>query len=166
MTDTPITDTADTPDAPMTSYEEMIKEVAAKNRYSVKESDTVMALVTILNRVALDWEASQNAALEKHKNEYEACASRWRKDATKRAEVIINASLAAGREAMAKGMSEGAEKVLELMRRDTRNDLRAALAGHQAGMQQATEEFKRYVAYMLGGSAAAVAAMAALVAAW
>ncbi len=132
-------------DTPMTSYEEMIKEVAAKNRYSVKETDTVMALVTILNRVALDWEASQNAALEHHKNEYEACANRWRKDATKRAEVIINASLAAGREAMAKGMSEGAEKT---------------------GIQRATEDFKKYVVYMLAGSAVAVAAMALLVAIW
>ncbi len=161
-----MTDTPDTPDTPMTSYEEMIKEVASKNRYSVKETDTVMALVTILNKVALDWETRQNAALEHHKNEYEACANRWRKDATKRAEVIINASLAAGREAMAKGMTEGAEKVLELVRQDTRGDLRAALAAHQEGMQEAVEEFKRYVMYMLGGSAVAVVAMAVLVAIW
>ncbi len=46
----------------------MIQEVASKNRYSVKEADTVMALVTILNKVALDWEARQSAALEHHKN--------------------------------------------------------------------------------------------------
>lgn len=149
----------------MTDYVEIIKEAAEKNNYSLKEEDTVMVLVTILNRISQDWEASQKALLEHHKDEYEACADRWRRDATKRAEVIVNASLAAGRETMAKGMREGAEKVLELIRQDTREDLRAALAGYEAGVKEATKEFKRYVVYMLAGSAVSVAVMAVLVAA-
>lgn len=149
----------------MTDYVEIIKEAAEKNNYSLKEEDTVMVLVTILNRISQDWEASQKTLLEHHKDEYEACADRWRRDATKRAEVIVNASLAAGRETMAKGMREGAEKVLELIRQDTREDLRAALAGYEAGVKEATKEFKRYVVYMLAGSAVSVAVMAVLVAA-
>lgn len=146
----------------MTSYEDVIREVALKNRYSVKETDTVMALVTILNKLAMDWESNLNAVLEHHKGEHETIANRWRKEATKRAEVIVNASLSAGREAMAKGMSEGAVKVLELVRQDTREDLRVALAAHEAGMQNTVGEFKRYVNHLMIGSGVVLSLMVLL----
>ena len=149
---------------PMTNIEDVIKAIALKNRQSVAEDDPIMALITVMTQIAYDWQRLMDGALENHKNEHEMLANRWRREATKRAEVIVNASLAAGREAMAKGMREGAEKVLELVRQDTRQDLRAALAEHQAGMQKATDEFKRYVVYMLAGSAVAVVALALLAA--
>lgn len=140
----------------MTNIEDVVRDVALKNRQSVKEDDPVMALVTIMNRIAVDWQGCLNAALEGHKNEYEGIADRWRKDATARAEKILNAALGASKDAMAKGMSEGAEKVTELVRQETREVLRVALVEQEAGLKKATDEFKRYVFYMLVGSAAVV----------
>lgn len=146
----------------MTNIEDVVKAVALKNRQSVAEDDPVMALITIMTQIAYDWQRVMDESLEKHKDDHETLANRWRNDATKRAEAMVNATLAAGREAMAKGMNEGAEKALELVRQDTREDLRAALAAHEAGIAKATEEFKKYVNRLVIGSGIALSLMALL----
>ena len=111
----------------MTNIEDVVRDVALKNRQSVKEDDPVMALVTIMNRIALDWQSSLDRSLEAQQEAHEELAHRWRAGATKRAEKILNAALEAGREAMAKGMTEGAEKVLELMQERSQTAMKAAL---------------------------------------
>lgn len=148
----------------MTNIEQAIKDIALKNRQSVKEDDPILALITIMNRIAHDWQDLLNAALEKHKDEYETAAHRWRKDATKRSEAILNVALNASREAMAKGMNEGSEKVLELVRQETWDTLRVALGEQREGMERAVDEFKKYVQYLMVGSGIVVLLLAVLVA--
>lgn len=143
----------------MTDIKDVVRDAALKNRVGLKDDDPVMVLVTIMNRIALDWQDCLNAALEGYKNEHEMLAARWRKDATKRAEIVLNAALAAGREAMAKGMSEGAEKVMLLLQKEAREDIRLALMEQKAELRKATGDFKRYVTYILIGCAAAVSSV-------
>ncbi len=143
----------------MTDIKDVVRDAALKNRVGLKDDDPVMVLVTIMNRIALDWQDCLNAALEGYKNEHEMLAARWRKDATKRAEIVLNAALSAGREAMAKGMSEGAEKVLLLLQKEAREDIRLSLMEQKAELQRATGEFKRFITYMLIGCAAATSAV-------
>lgn len=143
----------------MTDIKDVVRDAALKNRVGLKDDDPVMVLVTIMNRIALDWQDCLNAALEGYKNEHETLANRWRKEATKRAEIVLNAALAAGREAMAKGMSEGAEKVLLLLQKEAREDMRLALMEQKAELRRAMGDFKRYASYMLVGCAAVVSAV-------
>lgn len=128
----------------MTNYEDVIRAAALKNRVGLQQDDPHMVLVTILNHIAEDWKRGIDAALEAHKNEYEAIAHRWRKDAAKQAEKIINAALAASREAMAKSMNEGAAKVLELVRKDQQDAFRNAMNEQQADLARTVEEFRQY----------------------
>lgn len=129
----------------MTNYEEVIREAALKNRVGLQQDDPHMVLVTILNKIAVDWQGSLDAALEAHKIAHEEIAHRWRKDAAKQAEKVINAALVASREAMAKGMNEGTEKVLELVRKDQRDAFQNAMNEQKADLAKTMDEFRQYI---------------------
>jgi len=60
--------------------------------------------------------AAQQALLDSYKEEMEALAMRWGLDATDKAERIVNASLLAGKEAMAGIMRESAQATATAMR--------------------------------------------------
>lgn len=148
----------------MTEFEELIREAAAKNGYPLEKSDSLMVLATVVNRLAEDWQRVLDAALEKHRAEYEEVAHRWRTGATTQAEKVLNAGLAASREAMTKGMNEGTAKVLTLVRGHVEDVLRDALAEQKAELRKATDDFKAYVMLLAKGSGVVLVLLALLVA--
>ncbi len=132
----------------MTDYEDVIRDAAMKNRVSIKEDDVIMVVVTVMNRVVDDQIAALTAALDGHRAECQDIALAWRKDATDRANQILNAALDSGRAAMAKGMAEGAAKVVALVREETGNVLNA-VASQSAVMEKAVGRHKRFMVWML-----------------
>jgi hypothetical protein len=86
-----------------------------------------------------DSAAAQQEILDRFKEELEAIAHRWGDDAKGKAERTLNAALAASKEAMAKGMQDGAKAAAEAVRRE----LGAATAQLAAPIREA-----RRVPYM------------------
>lgn len=133
----------------MTSFEDVIRDAALKNRASVKEDDPVMVVVTVMNRVVDDQIKALTAAHEQHRTISQEVALAWRKDATDRANQILNAALDASRKAMAKGMNEGAAKVVALVR----EECAAAVAEQRMELEKSIADFRRYasmVTYAIG----------------
>ena len=134
----------------MTNIEDVIRDAALKNHVGLKEDDPVMVLVTVMTRIAEDYQFALNGALENHRNTVEEASYRWRNDAKARAEKILTAALEAGREAMAKGMGEGAAKVAELFRQE----MEATIVRQRGELVLAAERFRRYSLWLLAGNGA------------
>lgn len=107
----------------ITDFEKLIAEVAKKNRYAPEPSDPIMVLVTIMNRIGEDHIAAMQVNLDHVKEQHAELADQWRRDAKASAEIILNTAFKAGRETMARAMSEGAEKVVALVRKETEEAL-------------------------------------------
>lgn len=88
--------------------EELIKEIAAKHGIVVSRDDPILVLQTINNRLLQDSAQAQQTQLDHYKEELEGLALRWGNDAKGKAERILNASLAAGKDAMGQVMQEAA----------------------------------------------------------
>lgn len=88
--------------------EALIREIAEKHGILVGRDDPIFVLQTINNRLLQDSAAAQQAQLDRFKEELELTALRWGNDAKEKAERILNASLAAGKQAMGQLMEEGA----------------------------------------------------------
>lgn len=89
--------------------EETIKEIAAKHGIAVSRDDPILILQTINDRLMKDSAQAQEELIDRFKEELEALAHRWSKDAKARAERVLNVSLAASKDAMVKGMEDGAQ---------------------------------------------------------
>lgn len=137
----------------MSEFEEIIREAATKNGYALEKGDSLMVLATVMNRLAEDWQRTLDEALEKHRNENEELTHRWRKSATAQAEKVLNVALSASKEAMAKGMNEGTEKVFQVVHRQMGDVMRDALAEQKAALALATERFRLYSRLMIWGCA-------------
>lgn len=87
--------------------EALIREIAQKHGIVVGRDDPIFVLQTINNRLMQDSAKAQQAQLESLKEELEALAQRWSQDAKEKSERILNASLTAGKQAMAQLMEEG-----------------------------------------------------------
>lgn len=98
--------------------EETIKEIAAKHGIAVGRDDPILILQTINERLMQDSAAAQQEILDRFKGELEEIAHRWGDDAKNKAERTLNAALAASRDAMLKGMQEGAAKAVEAVQRE------------------------------------------------
>ncbi len=98
--------------------EEMIKEVAVKHGIAVGRDDPILILQTINERLMQDSAKAQQEILEQFKEEMEALSMRWGNDTKTKAERILNASLAASKDAMAKFMQEGAEETTASVRKE------------------------------------------------
>ena len=96
--------------------EELIKEIAAKHGIAVSRDDPILVLQTINNRLMQDSSKAQQAQLDQYKEELEALALRWGTDAKDKAERILNAALAASKEAMSKTMQENAKSIAATVR--------------------------------------------------
>jgi hypothetical protein len=96
--------------------EELIREIAAKHGIAVSRDDPILILQTINTRLLQDSAKAQQVMLDQYKEELEALALRWGNDARAKAERILNASLAASKEAMAKLMQEGAKEAVASVR--------------------------------------------------
>jgi len=88
--------------------EELIKEIAQKHGIAVSKDDPILVLQTINNRLLQDSAKAQQEQLDQYKEELEALALRWGNDAREKAERILNASLAAAKNAIDQVMQEGA----------------------------------------------------------
>lgn len=93
--------------------EEIIKEIAAKHGIAVGRDDPILILQTVNERLMQDSAAAQQEILGRFKSEMEEIAHRWGDNAKSKAERTLNAALTASRDAMQKGMQEGAAKAVE-----------------------------------------------------
>jgi len=89
--------------------EELIKEIAVKHGIAVGRDDPIMILQTINARLMQDSQKAQREMLDTFKSELEAMSLRWSIDAKDKAERILNASLAASKDAMGQVMLEEAK---------------------------------------------------------
>jgi hypothetical protein len=99
--------------------EALIREIAQKHGIVVGRDDPIFVLQTINNRLMHDSAKSQQAQLEKLKEELEALAQRWSLDAREKSERILNASLTAGKQAMGQLMEEGTNATVRLLAEET-----------------------------------------------
>lgn len=98
--------------------EDTIKEIAVKHGIAVGRDDPILILQTINERLMQDSAAAQQEILDRFKEELESIAHRWGDDAKSKAERTLNAALTASREAMMKGMQDGAKAAAETVRRE------------------------------------------------
>ena len=89
--------------------EELIKEIAAKHGIAVSRDDPILVMQTINHRLMQDSSKAQQAQLDQYKEELEALALRWGIDAKSKAERILNAALAASKDAMHQAMQDNAK---------------------------------------------------------
>jgi hypothetical protein len=98
------------------AVEELIKEIASKHGIAVSRDDPILILQTINARLMHDSAKAQQKMLDQYKEELEALALRWSNDAKDKAERILNASLAASKDAMLKLMQDGAKEAAHAVR--------------------------------------------------
>jgi hypothetical protein len=98
------------------AVEELIKEIASKHGIAVSRDDPILILQTINARLMQDSAKAQQKMLDQYKEELEALALRWSNDAKDKAERILNASLAASKDAMLKLMQDGAKEATHAVR--------------------------------------------------
>lgn len=99
--------------------EETIKEIAAKHGIAVGRDDPILILQTINDRLMQESMEAQQNLLNTFKSELEEIAHRWGEDAKNKAERTLNAALTASKDAMQKGMQQGAVKAVEVMQRES-----------------------------------------------
>ncbi len=136
--------------------EELIKEIAEKHGITVSRDDPILILKTINNRLMQDSARVQQVQLDQYKEELEALSLRWGNDAKGKSERILDASLAAGKDAMWQTMQEGAGT----MAASVRAEIDDALPGMRASIRDA-----RRVS-MLNVLASCITLLAAAVALW
>jgi hypothetical protein len=135
--------------------EALLKEIAGKHGIAVGRDDPIMILQTINERLMQDSAAAQQETLDRFKEELESIARRWGEDARNKAERTLNAALSAGKDAMMKGMQEGAKAAAA----SARQEIDAAVE-QLAGPIRDGRRFA--VLIMIAGGMAVVAAALAL----
>ena len=113
--------------------EELIKDIAATHGIALSRDDPILVLQTLNSRLMQDSAKAQQIQLDHYKEELESLALRWAEDAKSRAERILNASLAASKEAMADLLQEAARATASSMR----IEMQAALAEVAAPIRDA-----------------------------
>lgn len=98
--------------------EDLIREIAVKHGIAVGRDDPILVLQTINASLMADSAAQQQEILDRFKEELEGIAHRWGEDAKGKAERILNAALAASKEAMAKVMKDSAASAADAIRRE------------------------------------------------
>ena len=113
--------------------EELIKDISARHGIALSRDDPILVLQTLNTRLMQDSAKAQQVQLDHYKEELESLALRWAEDAKSRAERILNASLAASKEAMADLLQEAARATASSMR----IEMQAALAEVAAPIRDA-----------------------------
>ena len=113
--------------------EELIKEIAVKHGIAVGRDDPIMILQTINARLMQDSQKAQQEMLDQFKSELEEISQRWSIDAKDKAERILNASLAASKDAMVQVMLED----IKVMAASVRGEIDAALSHVSAPIRDA-----------------------------
>lgn len=99
-----------------TAVEDLIKEIAVNHGIAVGRDDPIMILQTINARLMQDSQKAQQDMLDTFKSELEEMSHRWSIDAKEKAERILNASLAASKDAMGQIMLEEAKIIAASVR--------------------------------------------------
>jgi hypothetical protein len=136
--------------------EALIREIAQKHGIVVGRDDPIFVLQTINHRLMQDSAKAQRAQLETLKEEMEALAQRWSTDAKEKSERILNASLAAGKQAMAQLMEEGARTSARVLAKEMDDSL--------AKLAQPLREAHQLAAFNVVASC--ITLLAAVVAVW
>lgn len=87
---------------------ELIKQIAVTNGIAVSRDDPIMILQTVIHKLIQDNEKSQQAILAEYKEEQEALAMKWGKEAKEISDRILNAALKAGKDTMLEMIQESA----------------------------------------------------------
>ncbi len=103
--------------------DELIREIATKHGVVVSRDDPILVLQTINNRLLQDSAKAQAELLDQYKEELEVLALRWGTDSKEKAERILNASLAAAKDAMDKLMLEGVKATSASVTKDVEGAL-------------------------------------------
>lgn len=93
----------------------LIKEIASENGVAVSRDDPIMVLLTINNHLLKISAQAHQEQLDQYKAEMEDFAKRWGNNANDKAERILNASLAASKEAINLIMQDGVKTVVASM---------------------------------------------------
>lgn len=136
--------------------EELLREIAAKHGLAVSRDDPILVLQTINSRLLQDGAKAQQAQLERFKEEMEELSQRWSMDAKGKAERILDATLAAAREAMDSAMQEGGAQAAKAARREIDGALQQLAASVHAA----------HAVALLNIAAGCLAILAAAVALW
>lgn len=91
------------------SIDDLIKEVAVKHGIALGKDDPLLMLHTINRKLIQEGVASQERILETFKGQLEEVAHRWSEDSKSKAERVLNAALAASKEAMAAGVKDASK---------------------------------------------------------
>lgn len=134
----------------MIDFEKVIREAAIKNKVVLHKDDPALLFASTVNLMLEELNASLAAALDKYQNDHEHIARRWKYDAEVSAAKVLNAALDAGREAAAKTMAEGADKVTKLIA----GEMLAAQAQQRMEMSAVVEDIRRHTLHMLMASSA------------
>lgn len=108
------------------------QEIHRVHGVSVGMDDPIMILYTLNNRLLAEGAKAQEEQLEQFKSELEGIAYQWGNDAKAKAERILDASLAASKEAMAGLMQVSAAEAANAMQAEFDKALRRAEAPAQS----------------------------------
>ena len=137
---------------PHDPVDHLIREIAAKHGVAVGRDDPILILQTLNAKLLEDGAQAQRAMLRAHQEELEAIAQRWGSDAKDKAERILSAGLAAGRDAMGRLMQEGALAATSA--------LRAEVDAAMGGLAEALAQTRRLARIHLVAAALTVLAAA------
>ncbi|PSL90777.1 conjugal transfer protein TraM [Pseudomonas sp. R9.37] len=112
--------------------ESLRQEIHRVHGISVDLNDPMMCQHTMNKHLLAQMTKGQEELLEQFKSELEGIAYQWGNDAKEKAERILNASLAASKEAMASLMKESLDDVAKSMRAEFENALRKTEAPAQS----------------------------------
>lgn len=90
--------------------ETLINDIAIKHGVVIGRDDPILILQTMNSKLMEDNTKTQQLMLNQYKEDLEGIALRWGNDAKEKSERILNASLAASKEAMANLLQESANK--------------------------------------------------------
>lgn len=96
--------------------ESLRQEIFRVHGISVGVDDPIMILYTLNNQLLADGAKAQEEQLDQFKSELEGIAYQWGNEAKGKAERILNASLAASKEAMSSLMKTSAEEAARAMK--------------------------------------------------
>ncbi len=109
----------------MNEHDEIIKELAVKYGVAVTSNDPILIVETLHRLLVEDFAKNQKEMMDRYKEDFEALSKRWGDDAKIKAETILNKSLAASQEMMAKAAENVAAVTAATINKAIENNLGA-----------------------------------------
>ena len=109
----------------MNEHDEIIKQLAVKYGIAVTNNDPILIVETLHRLLVEDFAKNQKEMMDRYKEDLEALLKRWGDDARNKAETILNKSLAASEEMMAKAAEDGAAVTAAMINKEIEDNLGA-----------------------------------------